>query len=75
MAEGEAAATMSRTRMPAIYQETTVHYEKAEPEQTESYELQFKPTLRPIGSSADTFESQSQTQSAESDVLPLNSKH
>ena len=75
-AEGEAAATMSRTRMPPIYQETTVQYEKAAPSagggHFESYELDFKPTLPPVGASVDTFVSHSQ--SAESDALPLQSK-
>ena len=75
-AEGEAAATMSRTRMPPIYQETTVRYEKAIPSTSadviESYELAFKPTLPQVGSSMETFISHSQ--SAESDALPLHTK-
>ena len=74
MAQGEAAATMSLTRMPPIYQETTIRYEKAEQPQPESYELDFKPTLPPIGASVETFQS-GRTQSAESDALPLQSKN
>ena len=65
---GGEAATMSMSRIPAFAQETSVHYEKTQLSYHENYELGDTSY-----SSRRSFESLGQ--SAESDVLPGDTKY
>ena len=62
---GGEAASMTMSRIPTYYQETTVHYEKSGPER-DILELEDSSSNRSMLSFA--------SQSAESDVLPSSSK-
>lgn len=66
---GGEAATMSMSRMPAYFQETSVRYEKARISHHENYEMERPP------SNASRCSLGTQSQSAESDVLPMDMKY